>query len=116
MESNIENKIKELSSKIDEMYEMMKKLQIKIDNKIDNKIKESSENWWSIENHFNNILIKFSKGSDFTEFKDHLKELGGTWFVSKKAWKFPIVSAEQVINSIKEKFSNKEFRDIRNVD
>ena len=74
---------------------------------------DDSENWWSVEINFNNILIKFSKGTEFNEFKDYIKELGGTWFVSKKAWKFPIVSVDQVINSIQTKFPNKEFRDLR---
>ena len=111
----MDSKIENIENKIDEIYLMIKEMQITL-NKTKMKKEDSSENWWSIENHFNNILIKFSKGSDFTEFKDHLKELGGTWFVSKKSWKFPIVSSDQVISSIKEKFSNKEFRDIRNVD
>ena len=75
---------------------------------------DDSENWWSVETNFNNILVKFSKGPDFNEFKDYVKELGGTWFVSKKAWKFPIVSVEQVIESIRSKFPNKEFKDLRN--
>jgi len=33
--------------------------------------------------------------------------------VSKKAWKFPIVSVEQVIESVRSKFPDKEFKDLR---
>jgi hypothetical protein len=106
-----------------QIIELLNQMNIKIDN-LQKEISElkkpkktvstsDTENWWSIETNFNNVLVKFSKGSDFNDFKDHIKELGGTWFVSKKAWKFPIVSVEQVIESVRSKFPDKEFKDLR---
>ena len=111
MESIIEL-LNQMNTKIDNLQKEISEL--KNEKKIKKQpITDDDENWWSVEKHFNNILIKFSKGSDFTEFKDHLKELGGTWFVSKKAWKFPVVFTDQVIEAIQTKFPNKEFKDER---
>ena len=112
--NQIETKIDQLETKIDQIYEMIKQMHLELKKPKNQNKDQDLENWWSIENNFNNVLIKFSKGSDFNEFKEYIKELGGAWFVSKKAWKFPIVSTDQIIESIKNKFPTKEFKDIRN--
>ena len=108
MDAQIIEILNQMNLKIDQLQKQISELK-----NTSHKIIDDSENWWSIETSYNNVLIKFSKGSDFNDFKDYIKELGGTWFVSKKAWKFPIVSVEQVEKSIKEKFPNKEFKDLR---
>jgi len=105
--------IKDLQNQVAELQRQVAKLrpsagEAKHKNEID-------ENWWSIENYYNNILIKFSSGneSDFHEFKDCMKELGGSYNGTKKAWKFPKISADGVIKSITDSYPNKEFKDIR---
>jgi hypothetical protein len=103
------SQMEELMQMVREMKVVLEDIQCKLNAPKTPVSIPESDNTWTIENHFNNILVKFSKGPDFNEFKNYLKELGGTWFVSNKAWKFPIVSSEQVINSIKEKFPNKIF-------
>lgn len=108
-----------MESKIDEMYLMIQQMQITINELrsgewLKNPIKINEiENWWSIETNFNNVYVKFSKGTDFNEFKEYIKQLGGLWIVTKKAWKFPNISTEQIIISINEKYPNKEFKDLR---
>lgn len=100
---------------MDELTQMVREMKVileDIQNKLNVPVPEN-DNTWNLESHFNTVLVTFSKGPDFNEFKNYLKEIGGTWFVGKKAWKFPIVSSEQVINSIKERFPNKIFVDKR---
>jgi hypothetical protein len=110
MDSQIIELLTQMNLKIDQLQKDLSELKKP---KRSSTSSDDSENWWSVEINFNNILIKFSKGNEFNEFKDYIKELGGTWFVSKKAWKFPIVSVDQVIESIRLKFPNKEFKDLR---
>jgi hypothetical protein len=110
MDSQIIELLTQMNLKIDQLQKDLSELKKP---KRSSTSSDDSENWWSVEINFNNILIKFSKGNEFNEFKDYIKELGGTWFVSKKAWKFPIVSVDQVIASIQSKFPNKEFKDLR---
>jgi hypothetical protein len=110
MDSQIIELLTQMNLKIDQLQKDLSELK---KSKRSSTSSDDSENWWSVEINFNNILIKFSKGNEFNEFKDYIKELGGTWFVSKKAWKFPIVSVDQVIESIRLKFPNKEFKDLR---
>jgi hypothetical protein len=110
MDSQIIELLTQMNLKIDQLQKDLSELKKP---KRSSTSSDDSENWWSVEINYNNILIKFSKGNEFNEFKDYIKELGGTWFVSKKAWKFPIVSVDQVIESIRLKFPNKEFKDLR---
>ena len=110
MDSQIIELLTQMNLKIDQLQKDLSELKKP---KRSSTSSDDSENWWSVEINFNNILIKFSKGNEFNEFKDYIKELGGTWFVSKKAWKFPSVSVDQVIESIRLKFPNKEFKDLR---
>ena len=98
--------IAELQKQVADLQKQVAELSLKGENKVD-------ENWWSIEDYYNNILIKFSTGQDFHEFKDYIKELGGSFNGTKKAWKFPKIASDGVIKSISERFQNKEFKDLR---
>jgi len=108
MENEMYELIKNMDRKIDELQKQVSELKI---NK--KKIVQTEGNWWSIEIYGNNVLVNFSKGTDFDEFKNYVKELGGTWLLGKKSWKFPIMSTEQLIEKISEKFPDKEFKDLR---
>ena len=72
-----------------------------------NPLNEDSDlNTWSVEEYKNSILIKFSFN---TEFKDYIKELGGTWMVAKKAWMFPKSNQDDILESITTKFPKWSF-------
>lgn len=69
-------------------------------------IEESGLNEWSVEEYKNSILVKFSFNN---EFKDYIKELGGTWLSIKKAWMFPKDNSEEIIEAVKEKYPKWSF-------
>ena len=72
--------------------------------------KQVIPNSWSIENYKNSVLIKFPFNDSF---KNYIKELGGQWILGKKSWAFPKLSEESVINSIKERYADWAFTDLR---
>ena len=110
MDTQIYELLKNMDKKIDDLQKELSELKVG-KNKKENVI---DENWWSIEDYDNNVLIRFSRGKDFDDFKKYIKELGGTWNFLNKAWKFPKISSDQIITKISEKFTNKDFRDLRN--
>ena len=67
---------------------------------------ESNLNEWSVQEYNNCVLVKFSFNN---EFKDFIKELGGSWMVSKKAWMFPIDGINDIIESVQEKYPKWSF-------
>jgi hypothetical protein len=102
-------KLEVLSGKIDLLNEKFERLLLLLDNKNTKKKytnEESDLNTWSAEDYKNSILIKFSFN---TEFKDYIKELGGTWMVAKKAWMFPKSNYTEIIEEITTKFPNWSF-------
>lgn len=102
-------KLEVLNGKIDLLTEKFERLLLLLDkgnNKKRTVNEESDLNTWSAENYKNSILIKFSFN---TEFKDYIKELGGTWMVAKKAWMFPKSNYDDIIESLKEKFPKWSF-------
>ena len=65
---------------------------------------------WSLENYKEAVLIK----CDYCEsFKSKLKELGGHWIVTKKAWAFPKSKDEEVYDTLTDSFGDWEFTDLR---
>ena len=93
---SVELKLQLLNQKVDKLMEMMKLLEKK------KKIKqEETDTNWSIVDYKNSILISFSFN---IEFKNYIKENGGVWMVSKKAWMFPKSNEIEIVAQIEEKF------------
>jgi hypothetical protein len=95
-----------INTKLDRIIELLEKMQIPV--AIEKK--QIIPNSWSIENYKNSILIKFPFNDSF---KNYIKELGGQWMLGKKSWVFPKLSEESVIDSIKERYSEWTFTDLR---
>lgn len=96
-----------------ELVKEVNELRLQINGSVKAK-KEPESDQWSMETSYNNIFIKFSTNEQFNEFKNFIKELGGTWYSGKKAWKFPLLMADQIIERVSEAFSTFEFIDLRN--
>jgi hypothetical protein len=94
MATSLELKVDLLTEKVDRLILMIEKL-------APQKKEELDVNTWTVEEYKNSILIKFAFHA---EFKDYIKELGGTWMVAKKAWMFPKSNYEDIIESIGTKF------------
>ena len=71
---------------------------------------ESDEEEWSVEHYKNSILVKFSFNH---AFKDKVKNLGGIWMVSKKAWMFPKSNEKEIIKDIMDSFDTWILTDLR---
>ncbi len=97
--SSLELKVDLLTEKVDRLILMIEKNKKKVN-------EDSDLNTWSVEEYKNSILIKFSFN---TEFKDYIKELGGTWMVAKKAWMFPKSNQDDILESITTKFPKWSF-------
>lgn len=54
------------------------------------------------------MYISFSTNN---EFKTYIKELGGTWKVWARGWRFPISSYQEVTTKIKIKFADWSYED-----
>jgi hypothetical protein len=100
MESNyVENiNMALLNKKIDHMIGLFEKTMAILERRKTKKEEETTTNW-SIENYKNSLLVKFSYN---IAFKDYIKDLGGKWMVSKKAWMFP--KSFDLVKEIKTKF------------
>ena len=101
MSSTLELKVDLLNEKCDRMILMFEKLISKR-----TPVKESILNEWSVEEYNNSALIKFSFNN---EFKDFIKELGGTWINTKKAWMFPKEGIEDIIELVQDKYPKWSF-------
>jgi hypothetical protein len=101
MSSTLELKVDLLNEKCDRMILMFEKLISKR-----TPVKESSLNEWSVEEYNNSALIKFSFNN---EFKDFIKELGGTWINTKKAWVFSKDGIEDIIEQVQDKYPKWSF-------
>jgi hypothetical protein len=89
-----------LNKKLDHMIELFEKTMAILERRKTPKKEEETSTEWSVENYKNSQLIKFSYNM---EFKNYIKELGGKWMVSKKAWMFPKSNTE-IITEIQTKF------------
>lgn len=87
-----------LNKKIDHMIGLFEKTMAILERRKTKKEEETTTNW-SIENYKNSLLVKFSYN---IAFKDYIKEIGGKWMVSKKAWMFP--KSFDLVKEIKTKF------------
>ena len=100
MEQQIETldkKIDQLNQKFDLLTQRFDLLKLKF---------KDNETEWSIEEYKEAVLIKFSFN---VKFKDAIKELGGKWMVSKKAWMFPKSRSEEVKCSLLKNFESWKF-------
>ena len=95
-----------INIKLDRIIELLEKMQV---TSVIEK-KQIVPNSWSVENYKNSVLIKFPFNDSFKNF---IKELGGQWMLGKKSWVFPKLSEESVIDSIKERYSEWTFTDLR---
>jgi pyruvate-formate lyase len=102
---SVELKLEVLNKKFDEMIGLFEKVQILLEKKKKPKQVETDTNW-SVHDYKNSILVSFSFNR---EFKDYIKELGGVWMVSKKAWMFPKSNEEEIVEQIKTKFPKWNF-------
>ena len=65
---------------------------------------------WSLENYKEAVLIK----CDYCDnFKSKLKDLGGHWIATKKAWVFPKSKDIEVHDTITGLFGDWSFTDLR---
>jgi len=94
---SVELKLQLLNQKVDKIIEMMSSL---LEKKKKVKQEETDTNW-SIVDYKNSVLVSFSFNM---EFKNYIKELGGVWMVSKKAWMFPKSNETEIVAQIQEKF------------
>lgn len=105
---SVELKLEVLNKKFDEMSDKFDELITKFDEILLKKKKikqEETETKWSVTEYKNSVLVSFSFNH---EFKNYIKELGGIWMVSKKAWMFP-KSQTEITEQIKLKFPKWEF-------
>ena len=56
---------------------------------------------WFVKQVGSQIVIKFAYNE---EFKMFIKQLGGSWNISKKGWVFPESSKDHVVTQIQTKF------------
>ena len=89
-----------LNKKLDKMIDLFERTMSILERRKTPKKEEETTKNWSIEHYKNSLLIKFSYN---TSFKNYIKEIGGRWMVSKKAWMFP-KSNTTFIKDIKDKF------------
>jgi len=94
-----------LNKKLDKMIDLFEKTMAILERRKTTKKEEEQSKNWSIETYKNSLLVKFSYN---VIFKDYIKELGGKWMVSKKAWMFP-KSDTSFIKEIKDKFPEWEL-------
>jgi hypothetical protein len=95
---SVELKLQLLNQKVDKIIEMMSSL---LEKKKKVKQEEETDTNWSIVDYKNSVLVSFSFNM---EFKNYIKELGGVWMVSKKAWMFPKSNETEIVAQIQEKF------------
>jgi hypothetical protein len=88
-----------LNRKLDHMIHLFEKTMAILERRKTKKEEETTTEW-SIEEYKNCQLVKFSYN---LEFKNYIKELGGKWMVSKKAWMFP-KSNTDFITEVQRKF------------
>ena len=98
--------IEELSCKIEMLNKKLDDLNKKFEMLMQKVKKEETETNWDISEYKNSILVSFSFNK---EFKEYVKELGGKWMVTKKAWMFPKSNEIEIINNITEKFPTWNF-------
>ena len=94
METELSEKIDELTKKVDQILLILQKTKVKppeSEFKPEYKVTEYKES----------ILITFPF---HTEFKNYIKELGGVWMVGKKAWMFPKSNENVVLGELQTKF------------
>lgn len=94
---SVELKLQLLNQKVDKIIEIMSSL---LEKKKKIKQEETDTNW-SIVDYKNSVLVSFSFNM---EFKNYIKEIGGVWMVSKKAWMFPKSNETEIVAQIQEKF------------
>ena len=82
---SVELKMEVLNKKFDELLLVQNKILSLLEKKKKERVEETETNW-SVVDYKNSVLISFSFNK---EFKDHIKQLGGLWMVSKKSWMFP---------------------------
>jgi hypothetical protein len=108
MSDKLELKVDLLTEKVNNLNEKMERILLLLSDKKKRNVlpEESDLTHWSAEDYKNSVLIKFSFN---TEFKDYIKELGGTWMVAKKAWMFPKSNYQDILESLQEKFPKWTF-------
>jgi len=88
---------------MEDLYKKVDELSLKIDKillLLENKPVES-EKTWSVTEYKNSFLISFPFN---TEFKNFIKELGGVWMATKKAWMFPKSKESEILDQIQTAF------------
>ena len=105
METAATTEMSSLNTKMDRIIEL---LEMMVNTKKQEQPKKilSNNNEWTATNYNNQIIIKFPYNEEFKQF---IKQLGGSWNVSKKGWAFPQSSKDHVINETRSKFPNWDF-------
>ena len=102
--ASVELKLEVLNKKFDEMIDLFKKTMTLLEKKKREQPSET-ETIWSMSDYNNKgidyVLVSFSFN---VAFKNYIKELGGIWMISKKAWMFPKSNEADLIEKISTQF------------
>jgi hypothetical protein len=107
--------MEQLNAKMDRVIELLEKLTNLPNLSVPSSPKKENGNQlaesnWSVDYYYNFMRVKFS----FTdEFKDFVKELGGSWNSTNKSWKFPKHNSDSIVTEIKDRFPTWTFTDLR---
>jgi hypothetical protein len=100
--ASFEDKLASFENKIDLLNQKMDKILLLLE-----KPNKQSETTWSISDYnikgIDYFLISFSFN---TSFKEYVKEIGGLWNSSRKAWMFPKSNQENIVSQISTRFPN----------
>jgi hypothetical protein len=88
--------MEDLHKKVDELSLKIDKILLLLENK-----SVEPEKIWSVTDYKSSILISFPFNNDFKNF---IKELGGVWMATKKAWMFPKSKEAEILDQIQTAF------------
>ena len=102
---SVDLKLELLNRKLDTILVLLENVYIK-----KKKQEESNETTWTMEDYKESVLVKFSFN---IEFKAFVKELGGKWMVSKKAWVFSNINKQEIKEQLLDKFPFWKFEELK---